>query len=567
MRKKKRHNIKENIKNVVLYLRYSDNKQTENSIEGQRKKCEEYAHAHNYNIVNEYVDRAKSGRTDNRYYFKKMIDDSEKGQFDAVLVYALSRFGRDIYQILSNESRLENNGVCLLSVTEETENTPAGRMARHMHMAFAEYYSDELAEKVERGLQNKAAKGIFLGGPRPLGYKIVNQKYVVDEAEAVIVKEIFQKYAEGWSYQQLCDEFNGRHITTSMGKQFNKNSFHVLLKNRRYLGIYIYDKIEIPGAIPQIIDEKLFNEVAEKMKLNKLAPGRNRAKAEYLLTQKMFCGHCGEMMIGHSSNQVSTKGVIYNYYRCKNAGGSRPCKKKMISKDYIESLVVNECKKYLTEENIKRIASEMLTIAQNSESTKHIRYYQSAIDQRKRDIQGLMNALKICDDDSTRKDIFSEIRQIKEEIQEIEKDLALAEAKCFIVTEEQIVTRLMKLADGDITNQVYRRALIRVFVNKILIYDDRITITFKTGDDEVTITRELLDIIEEGLGNETLCLSDQAGHHMKQIRTVSFIETGSDLLFSASIHIEQKGKADQALPFSCSCCHLANSALPSSDSQ
>lgn len=516
MRKKKRKDIENKIKNVVLYLRYSDNKQTENSIDGQRKKCEEYARVHNYNIIDEYVDRAKSGRTDNRYRFKKMLDDSEKGHFDAVLVYALSRFGRDIYQILSNESRLENNGVCLLSVTEETENTPAGRMARHMHMAFAEYYSDELAEKVERGLKTKAEKAIFLGGPRPLGYKIVNQQYVEDPVESAIVKEIFQKYAEGWSYQQLCDEFNGRHITTSKGKPFNKNSFHVMLKNRRYLGIYIYNKLEIPGAIPQIIDEKLFNEVAQKMILNKMAPGRNRAKAEYLLTQKMFCGCCGEMMIGHSSNQVSTKGVIYNYYRCKNAGGSRPCKKKMISKDYIEDLVVNECKKYLTEENIKRIAQEMLIIAQNAESTKQIRYYQSAIEQRKRDIQGLMNALKVCDDDSTRQDIFSEIRQIKDEIQDIEKDLAIAKTKCFIVTEEQIVTRLTKLADGDITNQVYRRSLIRIFVNKILIYDDRITIIFKTGDDEVTITREILDEIERGLGNETLCLSERLVHHEKQ---------------------------------------------------
>lgn len=123
-----------------------------------------------------------------------------------------------------------------------------------------------------------------------------------------------------------------------------------------------------------------------------------------------------------------------------------------------------------------------------------------------------MNALKVCDDDSTRQDIFSEIRQIKDEIQDIEKDLALAEAKCFVVTEEQIITRLTKLATGDITNQVYRRSLIRIFVNKILIYDDRITITFKTGDDEVTITREILDEIEKGLGNETLCFSEATVH-------------------------------------------------------
>ena len=185
----------------------------------------------------------------------------------------------------------------------------------------------------------------------------------------------------------------------------------------------------------------------------------------------------------------------------------------MISKDYIEDLVIKECKKYLTKENIQKISQEMLIIAENSKSSKQIRYYKSAIEQRKRDIKSLMNALKVCDDDSTRQDIFSEIRQIKEEIQDIEKDLALAEAKCFIVTEEQIVNRLTKLADGDITNQVYRRSLIRIFVNKILIYDDRITITFKTGDEEVVITRELLDKIERGLGDETLCFSEMLGHH------------------------------------------------------
>ena len=82
----------------------------------------------------------------------------------------------------------------------------------------------------QRGLKTKAEKAIFLGGPRPLGYKIVKQQYVEDPVESAIVKEIFQKYADGWSYQQLCDEFNGRHITTSRGKPFNKNSFHVMLK-------------------------------------------------------------------------------------------------------------------------------------------------------------------------------------------------------------------------------------------------------------------------------------------------------------------------------------------------
>lgn len=135
-----------------------------------------------------------------------------------------------------------------------------------------------------------------------------------------------------------------------------------MLSNRKYLGIYIYNKQETPGGIPQIIDEDLFNKVADKMKVNLKNPGRARAKAEYLLTTKLFCGYCKEKMVGHSSNQVSKKGVIFNYYKCKNSGGAkRSCYKKMIHKDYIEDVVVNECRKILTPQNIRRIAKEIVT--------------------------------------------------------------------------------------------------------------------------------------------------------------------------------------------------------------
>lgn len=281
--------------------------------------------------------------------------------------------------------------------------------------------------------------------------------------------------------------------------------------------IHIYDDVERPIKIPPIVDEALFNQVAAKMELNKKAPGRSRAKAEYLLTQKMYCGYCHTMMIGHSSNQVSTKGVIYNYYRCKDAGGSRPCKKKMVGKDYIEDTIIKECKKLLTKDNIRRIAKEVKRMSDKEEAYAEIRRLESELRKKQKELQNQMTSLRACDDDFIRNTIFADIKTINKEIEALEKRLTVERTKRIIVSEDQIIDRLTKLADGDIQDLAYRRALIRIFVNKIYLYDDKFTITFNTGDEEVTINDVLLDKIERGLGNETLCFSGGSVHHEKNL--------------------------------------------------
>lgn len=100
---------------AVIYARYSDSKQTEQSIEGQLKVCNEYARTHGYTILQEYIDRAQSGKTDQRTQFRRMLADSKKKQFDAVIVYAINRFGRNTRQSLNNAYLLECNDVAILS--------------------------------------------------------------------------------------------------------------------------------------------------------------------------------------------------------------------------------------------------------------------------------------------------------------------------------------------------------------------------------------------------------------------------------------------------------------------
>lgn len=500
---------------AVIYARYSDSKQDYNSIIGQLQVCHKYSEANGYTVLREYIDEAQSGKTDDRVQFRKMLTDSKKNQFDAVIVYTLDRFGRNLLQALNNERSLQDNNVVILSATEPNENTPAGRMQRNIQMTFAQYFSEELAQKVTRGHKVNAEESLSNGGIIPLGYKIVNKRYVIDEAAAAIVQEIFTRYANEWRIIDIVESLNERQLKSGKGQPFKKNSMATMLNNRRYLGIYIYGDVVKPGGMPQIISEDLFNKVQERMRLNKLAPARARAKAEYILTTKLFCGYCQTMMIGHSTTKASRSGKVYNYYTCKNSGGSKPCKKKKVDKNTIEDIVVNECRKLLTPKNIRRIAKEVVKIAQSFDDTSEIKRLEGLIQDAETAIANQMVSLRACTVDTVRELIIQDLSALGAEQKALEGQLELEKARRHIVTEEQIIGELSKLADGDVNDLAYRKSLIRLLVNKIYLYDDRYTITFNSGDGEVEITGELLAKIEEVLSGKNLCLTNQRVYQVR----------------------------------------------------
>lgn len=305
--------------NVVIYARYSSHAQNEQSIEGQLHACYDFARRNEYVVIKEYIDRAISGKTDNRPAFQQMIEDSKKKQFQFVLVYQLDRFARNRYDSATNKAKLKKNGVRVLSARENISDDASGILMEAVLEGMAEYYSAELAQKVSRGMALCAEKCLYTGGPAPaLGYKVNPDKtFAIDEDAAAIVQMIFRMYADGKTIKEVTDYLNARNIVSSRGSIFNKNSLRHLLTNKRYIGTYTYKGQETPNGMPRIISDELFNEVQEKMKQNAKAPARARAKEEYILTTRLFCGHCREMMIGVSG--TSKTGATHYYYVCKNA--------------------------------------------------------------------------------------------------------------------------------------------------------------------------------------------------------------------------------------------------------
>lgn len=166
--------------------------------------------------------------------------------------------------------------------------------------SMAEYYSVELAQKVNRNMLLNAEKGQFNGGKPALGYKLEiedfgtykKKKLVIDEETAPIVKKVFEMRANDVPVKEIIDFLNKNGYKNSRNKPFNKNSLQHLFNNKKYIGINTYGKEEFPNAVPRIIDDELFEKVQNIKEKYKHSPGIKKATERYLLTGKIFCGHC-----------------------------------------------------------------------------------------------------------------------------------------------------------------------------------------------------------------------------------------------------------------------------------
>ncbi len=309
---------------AVIYARYSSERQNEQSIEGQLRECYAFAKTHNITVVKEYIDRAISGKAaDNRESFQQMITDSDRKAFDIVIVYRTDRFARNRYDSAIYKARLKRNGVTVMYAKEHIPDGPEGILFESLLEGMAEYYSAELSQKLRRGMRENALKCKATGGNVALGYKVgADKRFEIDESTAPIVHKIFEMYAEGSTCTDICKHMNSIGIKTARGGEFNKNSLNTILKNKKYIGYYICKDICIEGGVPAIVEPELFEAVQKRLTANRKHPQRKRAKEEYLLSGKLYCGICEHGMTGRSG--TSANGDKYCYKGMKVILYSKP---------------------------------------------------------------------------------------------------------------------------------------------------------------------------------------------------------------------------------------------------
>ena len=448
------------MKKVAFYGRYSSQMQTEQSIEGQLHVCEKFAAQNDMEIVEQYVDRAATGTNDKRPEFQRMISDSASGKFECVLVYKLDRFARNRYDSAHYKKKLKDNGVRLISATENISESPEGILMEAMLEGWNEYYSEELSMKCKRGLQESFNKGYFIGGFPPYGYKVVDRRLALDEPKVPLVKEIYQRFADGERYTDILQSLKKRGIKNNWGHDWSFTNISTLLHSRIYIGEYKVGSMEGVMPCPAIIEKEVFDKVQKNSEIFRQRR-RERVKTNgYLLSGKLRCGHCGHAVCGTGNNKRNRK---YFYYHCQYC-------KYCVRAIFLEEEVLNALREYLTEEKISVLASAAYAEYQKEDTLSGERgLLEQELAKVERQIQNGIKAVLNGMDSSSFKDTIKELEQQRDELRK-----KLDEISCMhpVFTEEEFHFMLTEIVEKA-NNAENAKALIDTVVNRIIIHEKK----------------------------------------------------------------------------------------------
>ncbi len=331
---------------AVLYARVSSEEQVDNwSLSAQRHAFSEICLQKGWQAGHIYSEEGVSAHTDSiekRPQFKRLLEDCRDKAFDVVVVHSLDRWSRNLKVTLESFKILADNNIAFLSITEKIDySTPEGKLFISMIGAFAQYFSDSLSKHTSKGLKERAVNGLP-NGDIPFGYRRVETKgsdkrtVVVVPEEAEAVSQLFRKYASGgqslaslavWLNQRGFRTRTKHSLKTGSGetvsgpRPFTQYSIRWLLHNHFFTGKIKYRNQLYPGIHEAIIDEALFSEVKDKLKV---AKGRSKTFSpsyrHYLLKGLARCIYCGYPLW----SETTTKGYVY-YREPKTSHGQHDC--------------------------------------------------------------------------------------------------------------------------------------------------------------------------------------------------------------------------------------------------
>lgn len=466
---------------AVIYARYSSHGQQEQSIDGQLRDCYAFAERQGHVIVGEYIDRALTGRNDDRPDFQRMLSDAKKKQFKYIIVWKLDRFARNRYDSAVHKAELKKYGVRVISATENITDEPEGIMLEGLLESLAEYYSANLSKHVKRGMRECVIAGHYTGGLPPYGFKVVDKKLVADENTAPAIKYAFEQYAKGVSKKKIIDDLNKRGTLSYSGRTLTLNSLQHALRNPKYIGKYMYDGQEVAGGCEALISEDVFNAVQKRLDSVKRAPAAGKAHEEYLLQGKAFCGYCGTPLVGESGR--GRHGGYYQYYACGKKKKSHTCEKKNEKKGFLEWYVVEQTVKYvLTPERIEYIADRIIAKYDEEFNDKGIKDLERQAKKLESEINAAVDASLIAPE-KVRTRYFEKIETLETQKADIEMNIAtLKIAAGHRYTKEQITAWLKMFCNGDNLDIDFQKRIIDVLVNSVYVYDDKIVIYYNVKD-------------------------------------------------------------------------------------
>ena len=458
---------------AVAYARYSSAGQRDVSIEQQLADIRAFAKREGFTLVHEYADHARSGfkNSSARTAFQTMLTAAEKGSFDTVISWKVDRFGRNREESALFKGRLRRFGVRVVYAMEPIPEGSAGVLLEGMLEATAEWYSRQLSENVTRGMMDNAQRCLY-NGTRIFGYSRGSDgRYALHPEEAAVVRNIFDLYTSGFSAARICQQLNNNGVKTSRGCPWRPGSLIRVISNERYTGVYIWGDVRVSEGMPAIIDRKTFEE-AQQMK-NKSARYIEQGAVDFLLTGKAFCGHCGAAMIGDSG--TSKDGTRHYYYSCQARKARKGCHKKSLTKDYLESRVVDYVLDVvLSDVQIEKTVSAILAL--QAEEMKHspLASMEAEYAETQKKIKNINNAIAAGIWNSSTSTMLKELEDNAADLHQSIEILRYSQSQ--LLDHDRVVFFLHRFTKGDRNDPLLRRHVIDTFINSVYVFDDHLDI-------------------------------------------------------------------------------------------
>ena len=458
---------------AVIYARFSSHKQDEESIEQQVAECKAFAASRNLKIVEIYSDAAISGRSDRRPQFLRLKRDADKGKFSAIIAYKSSRIARNLMNALNFEYEMQQRHIAVYYAKEEYGDDATGKFMRNIMMATNQFHSDNMGEDIRRAQQYNALQ-CRANGPASYGYKTGDDgRFAIDENTAPVVREIFRRVADGQLYAEIADDLNKRGIPTRNGGKWNKSSFQTILHNERYYGTYIFGDIRIEGGMPAIITDHLYMEAQRVMESSKIKHRRN-ADGVFALTGKLFCGECGERMIGMSG--TSKSGTRHHYYSCAGKRGERNCRKKDHRRNQLEfEIAAAIMHRICTDAFVEQITDMYMEYQRKFSVDSEL---QLLTDEHAENDRALRNILRAIEQGIITETTAERMRELEAKQRELKGKIAVLKSDNTTATRDDVMSYMRHFRGLDVESAEVRQQLFDTFLVAAYIWDDHAKLVF-----------------------------------------------------------------------------------------
>lgn len=474
-------------KRCAIYTRKSTSaglEQEFNSLDAQREACEHYiaaqAHLGWRQLPTRYDDGGFTGANLERPGFRRLMDDMAAGVIDVVVVYKVDRLSRSLLDFAQVMERFNQAGVAFVSVTQNFSTADAmGRLTLNMLMSFAEFEREMIAERTRDKIAAARRRGKWTGGTVPIGYDVVDRRLVINELEAVVVRELFDLYEQHGSALTVAKLLNQRGRTTKRrhttngrvheGRPWCKDSVLRVLRNPVLAGMMpIGDELH-DGEHEAVIAPERYARVRALLDARTSKRKRTGRNPAYLLGGLLRCKLCGGALTPASTRKGKRE---YRYYRCvtRDKFGSKSCEARPLPAGEIERYVAEQIREATSDGQLvdeiatqleQRIASERQALITEQ------RELPRAIDKLSRDEQELV---KRGGEQAERRgeEIRAEIERHRARLTEVEQQLGrLEQAK---IEAEWVTTALSHFdAVWDAMTLENRRRLVCAVVEEVAI--------------------------------------------------------------------------------------------------